>query len=268
MSQTTTPSKILLPLYIYPHPGAWEPIYTAYSVLSFPHLHPSTYTSSITVHRDLQFLVIVNPNSGPGAAPWWPNEDYIREIPRLNALRNVTTLGYVRVTYCKRDLEETLEDIETYAGRGRKDDGARVDGIFVDETVNIYSKEAKLYLDAIDRKVEESIGVAGNRLVGYSYYHLVLSEISKCTDRGSGHTQPRHSREPRPRKPRTRHHSRCRNLSPAVQDSKIPTLVSHFTVRPPTDRLYGALGFGRRGRFPYETVEGAGSVSIRDKRNV
>ena len=88
----------------------------------------------------------------------------------------MTTLGYVRATYCKRDLEGVLEDIETYAERGRADDGLKVDGIFVDESVNLYSEEAKSYLDAIDRKVGNSIGTTGNRLVCCQY----MLEIVRC----------------------------------------------------------------------------------------
>ncbi|USP76102.1 hypothetical protein yc1106_03376 [Curvularia clavata] len=112
-------SKILLPLYIYPHPGAWEPLYTA----------------------------------GPGTPPWWPNADYVREIARLNALSNVTTLGYVRATYCKRPHGDICEDIKVYAARGREDEKMRVEGVFVDETVNLYDERVKRYLDGVDERV-------------------------------------------------------------------------------------------------------------------
>ncbi|OAG20231.1 hypothetical protein CC77DRAFT_989826 [Alternaria alternata] len=135
-------SKVLLPLYIYPQVGAWDPLYTA-----------------VAANPCVRFVVIINPNSGPGAAPWWPNEDYVREIARLNALPNVTTLGYVRVAYCRRPVQDVLEDIETYRRRAREDDRLRVEGIFVDETVNLYSEEAKKYLDAIDRRARTLIGV-------------------------------------------------------------------------------------------------------------
>jgi hypothetical protein len=127
---------------------------TSLSVAAFPHL---------------QFLVIVNPNSGPGAEPWWPNEDYLREIPRLNALPNVTTLGYVRATYCKRPIHDLCGDIETYDRRGREDSKCRVDGIFIDETVNLYSEEAKRYLDSVDHAASTLLGVAGKRLVSPWY---------------------------------------------------------------------------------------------------
>jgi hypothetical protein len=167
MSQTANSSKVLLPLYVYPHSGAWDPLYIAYN--PSPSFTSCTNICSVAAHPELEFLVIINPNSGPGSAPWWPNEDYIREIPRLNTLPNVTTLGYVRATYCKRDLKDVLEDIETYAERGQQDGILKLDGIFVDETVNLYTKEARGYLDAIDRKVEENIGVDGRRLASHPF---------------------------------------------------------------------------------------------------
>jgi hypothetical protein len=229
---------------------------------------PSTNIFSVAVHPDLEFLVVINPNSGPGAAPWWPNEDYIREIPRLNALPNVTTLGYVRATYCKRDLKDVLEDIETYAERGRIHKGLRVNGIFVDETVNLYSKEAKAYLDAIDRKVEDSIGVDGSRLASDPSRFYDRYVMLACADSGSGDPQPRHRRAQRARKPRTRYHSRCRSLVCAVHDKPLPALASHFAVRPLTVCLHGPLSFGRRGRVPDEGFEGTSSVSVRNECNV
>lgn len=123
------------------------------------------------MNPELQFLIIINPNSGPGDAPWWPNEDYVREIPRLNACPNVVTLGYVRVTYCNRPIEEVFQDIETYAERSENivHSGLELQGIFVDETVNLYSDEAKQYLDRIDEKVKESSGIGGNKQVDYIF---------------------------------------------------------------------------------------------------
>ncbi|RII16917.1 hypothetical protein CUC08_Gglean003365 [Alternaria sp. MG1] len=126
----------------------------------------------------VRFVVIINPNSGPGAAPWWPNEDYVREIARLNALPNVTTLGYVRVAYCRRPVQDVLEDIETYGRRAREDDRLRVEGIFVDETVNLYSEEAKKYLDAIDRRARTLIGVVENKMMIHNPGTAVSAELA------------------------------------------------------------------------------------------
>jgi hypothetical protein len=70
----------------------------------------------------------------------------------------VTTLGYIRATYCKRGIEDLFTEIETYAERGQKDNGLVVEGIFVDETVNLYSEHVKRYLDTVDQKVKNSFG--------------------------------------------------------------------------------------------------------------
>ncbi|KAF2855797.1 hypothetical protein T440DRAFT_475158 [Plenodomus tracheiphilus IPT5] len=120
----------------------------------------------LSKYPDLQFVVIINPNSGPGDAPWWPNADYLREIRRLNGIQNVTLVGYVRATYCKRQIGDVFEDIETYASRSTTDGGSGLgmQGIFVDETVNLYSEASKKYLDDIDRKVHMTEGFGGDKL--------------------------------------------------------------------------------------------------------
>merc|ERR1711977_487590 len=85
-------SSVLLPLYIYPLPKAWDPLYTA-----------------IESHPTLDFTIIINPNSGPGKTGL-PDEDYSREIARLSKYPNVYMVGYVRVNWCKRDLEKVFMD--------------------------------------------------------------------------------------------------------------------------------------------------------------
>jgi hypothetical protein len=121
---------------------------------------------SIAKNPKLKFLVIVNPNSGPGAAPWWPNEDYVRELPRLNAYENVQVVGYVRATYCKRAIEHVFDDIQVYADRCRDEPaGLGVQGIFLDETTNVYSPLVKEYLGQIDEKVKEMNGIGGDKIV-------------------------------------------------------------------------------------------------------
>lgn len=144
-------STILLPLYIYPDPGAWAPLFAA-----------------ITSNPTLSFVIIINPNSGPGAPPWWPNADYVREIPRLNSYPNAQTVGYVRTTYCQRPIEEVLEDINTYARRfnANENGGLAMSGIFFDETTNVYSGKVKEYLDTISFHVKQTPGIIGERLVG------------------------------------------------------------------------------------------------------
>ena len=164
---------------------------------------------SISAYPNLEFLIIVNPNSGPGAAPWWPNEDYVRELPRLNAHPSVTTIGYIRATYCQRPVEDVARDIEAYAMRSGSEEfpGLQVQGIFVDETVNLFSGEAKRYLDGIDRKVKENNGIDGNRIVR-SFSCSTYSSANSV----SGDPQPRHSCECSACKSRSGHYGRGRDF--------------------------------------------------------
>ncbi|KAH6680585.1 cell surface protein [Halenospora varia] len=141
-------SAVLFPLYIYPLPGAWEPLHQAASV-----------------HPDLNFVVIINPHNGPGSAAM-PDASYARELPKLNARPNVSTVGYIRINYCKRDLSEVYRDISTYAGWSKDDRflGRAVDGIFVDETPNLYTEEVAVYLNNINQRIKAAIGIMGDRL--------------------------------------------------------------------------------------------------------
>ncbi|KAH7395272.1 Spherulation-specific family 4-domain-containing protein [Phaeosphaeria sp. MPI-PUGE-AT-0046c] len=134
----------------------------------------------IAENPSLQFLVIVNPNSGPGAAPWWPNEDYVREVPQLSRYSNVQIVGYVRATYCQRGIANVFDDIETYAKRAKSETGGlQLQGIFVDETANVYSPVVKQYLDQIDQKVKMVGGVGGNRLTIHNPGTAVNKELAE-----------------------------------------------------------------------------------------
>ncbi|KAB8201495.1 Spherulation-specific family 4 [Aspergillus parasiticus] len=148
--QTPPPSGIIVPLYIYPlSPTTWDPLY-----------------DSIAANPDLHFLVIVNPNSGPGASPL-PDANYVREVARLNRYANVVTVGYIAINYCKKPLQEALEEVQTYATWA--DDyvrtGLGVGGIFLDETPNLSSPEAVEYLSILQDRIKSTPGLLGNRLV-------------------------------------------------------------------------------------------------------
>ncbi|KAJ9092273.1 hypothetical protein QFC21_006915 [Naganishia friedmannii] len=117
-------TSVIIPLYQYPHtPTTWAPLYNA-----------------IDKHPNLHFVVIVNPNSGPGCPPA-PDAHYAHEIPRLNTWANVQTVG----------MNETQ--------------GVYVQGIFFDETPNHWSAEAADYLDMITTEVRKDTGIKGKRLV-------------------------------------------------------------------------------------------------------
>lgn len=123
---------------------------------------------SITSHPDVDFLVIVNPNSGPGGSPL-PGHDYVREVPKLNSYANVVTVGYIRIDYCKKPLSELYAEIDTYAGWVTDHDkpGLGVKGIFLDETPNHYSAERAEYLDAACQYIKATPAILGDKLVSY-----------------------------------------------------------------------------------------------------
>jgi hypothetical protein len=108
----------------------------------------------------------VNPNSGPGAPPL-PDANYVREIARLNSYANVDTLGYIAIRYCKKPLREVLEEIQTYAtwAHDYVRTGLGVQGIFFDETPNLYSSEAAEYLTVLQSYIKGTPGILGKQLV-------------------------------------------------------------------------------------------------------
>lgn len=140
---------------------------------------------SISNYPNLHFVIIINPNSGPGVDPagWLPDKHYSREIPRLTERANVAVIGYVRVDYCRRPLKEVLQDIRKYANWsiglpvGQKDfddsstlsstvsDQFAIRGIFFDEVPNIWSSEDAAYLEDAGILVKKTEGILGDRLV-------------------------------------------------------------------------------------------------------
>jgi hypothetical protein len=122
--------------------------------------------SRISAHPSVNFLVIVNPNSGPGGVPL-PSHDYVREVPKLNAPANVVTVGYIRIDYCRRPLIEVYEEIDTYAEWGSASGNPLlyVEGILLDETPNHFSPERAEYLEALRQHIKSTEGLHGQRLV-------------------------------------------------------------------------------------------------------
>ncbi|ERF71007.1 hypothetical protein EPUS_03286 [Endocarpon pusillum Z07020] len=132
-------STILLPLYVYPNPGAWTPL---------QHM--------IAAYPNVSFTVVINPFNGPGLDDL-PDANYQREIPRLTCHANVKVVGYVHTTWAKRDLALVFKDIDKYAQwpecSGLPD--LKISGVFVDETPNVYDAEAEAYLAKLWKHVKK-----------------------------------------------------------------------------------------------------------------
>ncbi|GAM88536.1 hypothetical protein ANO11243_065690 [Dothideomycetidae sp. 11243] len=125
---------ILVPLYLYPSPGSWQPLYS--QIASNPGVH---------------FQVIVNPDSGPGVAPGAvPEQNWINTLSKLNSYPNVATVGYVHVLYGKRNETEVTNNIDAYADwaafRGAD---IHVDGIFFDEAPAVADADKVAYMNQV-----------------------------------------------------------------------------------------------------------------------
>ncbi|OCK84859.1 hypothetical protein K432DRAFT_413728 [Lepidopterella palustris CBS 459.81] len=143
---TANPS-VLLPLYIYPSPGAWDPLYQMAS--ENPHL---------------KFTVVINPNSGPGDGVL-PDANYTRGISILNGFSNVRTIGYVATTWASKDVNAVMQEVATYAGWATLNSSIALCGVFFDETPAQYEPGHAQYLQTISDAVRKSRGLADGYVV-------------------------------------------------------------------------------------------------------
>ncbi|RDL38735.1 uncharacterized protein BP5553_03075 [Venustampulla echinocandica] len=143
-------SSVLVPLYVYPDPGAWDPLYDA-----------------IEKNPTLDFTVVMNPESGPGNDSL-PDSNYTSQIPRLTTYPNVVTVGYVSTNYSNRDISAVLQDIRTYAGWSGgnvtiKSLGMR--GIFFDETPADYTAASGRFYGTVAAMVRSQPGFGDDPLI-------------------------------------------------------------------------------------------------------
>ncbi|KAF3308494.1 hypothetical protein TWF173_001195 [Orbilia oligospora] len=153
VSFTTNLTSILIPLYIYPTPGAWDPLYRV-----------------ITAYPTQLFTIIVNPDSGPGPKRF-PDESYREGVTKLKAFKNVRIIGYVHVSYTARKLEDVCQDIDRYVGWDEYKSGKiSVDGIFVDEAPEDVGKDdiSLRYMQKVRKRISarfHRIGKSGFTMI-------------------------------------------------------------------------------------------------------
>ncbi|KAL3443105.1 Spherulation-specific family 4 [Aspergillus insuetus] len=142
------PSSVIFPLYIYPETNStWGPLYEA-----------------ILTHPDLHFLVVVNPQSGPGSTSS-PDEAYQTALHQLSTYPNVQKVGYVRTGYAERNISDVLADVATYGGWEAQSSAFAMEGIFFDESPHQYAAETVDYLERINLAVKNVTGLTGERTV-------------------------------------------------------------------------------------------------------
>ncbi|PSN60636.1 hypothetical protein BS50DRAFT_604619 [Corynespora cassiicola Philippines] len=161
--------SILLPLYIYPWPGVWDPLYWAAGN-----------------NTNLNITVVVNPCSGP-CLTGLPEAPYRTEIPKLKTYPNIRTLGYVATNWANKPIADLLSEIRRYAEWAAimNDPSMAVDGIFFDETPGPYQWQSHDYLKVATDEVKGSQGL-GQRLVvhnpgvlpDHTWNYLDLADIT------------------------------------------------------------------------------------------
>lgn len=120
---------VLVPLYLWPSPGAWDPLY-----------------KQIDAHPNVHFQVIVNPDNGPGVSGnAGPGPEWTSALTTLNSKPNVKTVGYVHVEWTKRPAAEITSEIDTYA-HWSCDPKTKINGIFFDEAPDSAAPDKLSYM--------------------------------------------------------------------------------------------------------------------------
>jgi hypothetical protein len=125
----------------------------------------------IADHPTLNFIVVVNPASGPGSGSA-PDANYTREIGHLNTYANVRTVGYVSTAYAKRNLGAILRDIDVYSTWTEiATADLSVQGIFLDETPAQYDDASAEYIGTVAAHIRSASGLGRNPLVSWPDLH-------------------------------------------------------------------------------------------------
>ncbi|CAI6341857.1 unnamed protein product [Periconia digitata] len=161
--------SVLLPLYTFPWPGVWEPLYW-----------------EANKNPELNFTVVINPCSGP-CMDALPPQAYIDEIPKLALYPNIRTLGYVATNYTDKPLVNTTAEIHRWGDWPNLMNSSKfaVDGIFFDETPGLYHWQKHDYLKAAadevkkDRNLGQKIVVHNpGTLPDYTWHYLDIADIT------------------------------------------------------------------------------------------
>jgi hypothetical protein len=105
---------------------------------------------------------VVNPHNGPGVSL---DDNYSRDIRKLNSHPNAVVVGYVSTAYATRQYSAVLEDVLIYAKWRLDGTELGIRGIFFDETPNQWSSANASYLRSINSLVKSSSGFGVERLV-------------------------------------------------------------------------------------------------------
>lgn len=164
-------AAVILPLYIYPATNAsWAPLFSSYveQVRQLVGQEKLTRTR-LSARPDLNFTIIINPNSGPGSSQY-PDQFYAAALDRLANYTNVEKLGYVRTGYASRNLSDVISEVDIYAGWVSKNQAFAMDGVFFDEAPHNFTQKAVDFMLSASLAVKDAQGFQRSKVVcsGYS----------------------------------------------------------------------------------------------------
>ena len=135
--------SIIFPLYLYPGDNgtAWNDV-----------------TTTIEAYPNVQWQMVVNPNSGPGTTGYPSDPNIISGIAKLNSYPNVNTVGYVDTAHGQRDISSVNADVDVYAswaGDGTAD--IAIGGIYFDDVSSEDSSAMYSYYESAAAHARSSI---------------------------------------------------------------------------------------------------------------
>jgi hypothetical protein len=198
-----------------------------------------------------------------------PDANYSRELPLFNERENVTTVGYVRMQYCKRSVEQVFDDVEVYGGwsKNHESNGIYVEGIFLDEAPNEYSHDVGKYLNLVSEKIKNTPGILGEKLVSLSCNQSILpnQNNSLTTRTHADHPQPRHSPRQRTNANPPRGHRRLRGELLALPLVRSKRAARPGRLRPQGILVHFALCASQTGHTARTRAATPGRVHLRDR---
>lgn len=124
----------------YPSPGVLIPLYV-YPSDVFSNSTYNTLISLATTYSDIPFIVILNPNSGPGNVQ---DGNYTKAIDRLTGA-GIEVCGYVNTDYAQRAFDDVVQDIEKWIELYPTIKGFFFDEVSTDSNTNQYYQNLYVY---------------------------------------------------------------------------------------------------------------------------
>jgi hypothetical protein len=148
-------TNAILPLYSYPTDPEW-----------------ATVESSVVQYPNIDFILIINPDSGPGPAT--PEQAFVTGVTKLKSYDNVKVIGYINTMKATRDQADVENDVTLYAGWT---EAARVQGVFFDNTAQDNIPYYTAVGDFAKSEIENAVIVFNPGTVAAPAYFSVADQV-------------------------------------------------------------------------------------------